>query len=370
MKFETFQLERQQSTWENKVDYNLSESGVHPGSLMTLFSEDFVKEIERTELTYGYTEGSPELRESIASIYPGAKPENVQAFNGSAEANMVAIMSLLESGDEMVYMVPNYLQIYGFARGLGVEVKTFSLHESMGWQPDLDELRSHVTSKTKMICICNPNNPTGSSLPRKTVEEIIKIAESAEAWILSDEVYRGAELNGEECASFWETEYDKVVVNCGLSKAYGLPGLRIGWSISNKDYIQNSWATHDYTSIAIGRLSDLIAAHVLHKNNRLDTLKKTRLALNENLALFQNWIDSFDGMFSFIPPKAGAMAFTGYGWEINSSKLVEKIRTEVSVMLVAGDWYGMDRYLRFGYGAKRSDLEAALDRITPIFKSL
>ena len=115
---------------------------------------------------------------------------------------MVAIMSLLEPGDEMVYMVPNYLQIYGFARGLGVEVKTFSLHESLKWQPDLDELEKLVSEKTKMICICNPNNPTGSVMPKETVYAIGEIADNANAWILCDEVYSGAELSRKECTSF------------------------------------------------------------------------------------------------------------------------------------------------------------------------
>ena len=188
MNFEKFQLERQQSTWENKVDYNLSESGVHPGTLRSLFSTEFIKKIENTELTYGFTEGSNELRQSIASIYPGSDKDNIQAFNGSAEANMVAIMSLLKSGDEMIYMVPNYLQIYGFAKGLGVKVKTFSLKESLNWQPDIDELKKIVSSKTKMICICNPNNPTGSVLPKEIVYEIGAIAKEVDAWILCDEV--------------------------------------------------------------------------------------------------------------------------------------------------------------------------------------
>ena len=370
MKFETFQLERQQSTWENKVDYNLSESGVHPGSLKTLFDSEFIEKIVNTELTYGFTEGSHELRQSIASIYSGADPDNIQAFNGSAEANMVAIMSLLGPGDEMVYMVPNYLQIYGFARGLGVEVKTFSLHESLKWQPDLDELEKLVSEKTKMICICNPNNPTGSVMPKETVYAISEIADNANAWILCDEVYRGAELSRKECTSFWDIDYDKTIVNCGLSKAYGLPGLRLGWSVSNKQYIQDCWATHDYTTIAIGRLSDMIGAYVLNADNRMKTLNRTRDALSNNLTLFQNWVNTFDGKFKFIPPDAGAMAFTKYDWHINSSVLVEKIREEASVMLVAGDWYGMDHYLRFGYGANASVLEAELDRITPIFKSL
>ena len=370
MKFEEFQLERQQSTWENKVDYNLSESGVHPRTLKTLFDSEFIEKIENTELTYGFTEGSPDLRQSIASIYQGATVDNVQAFNGSAEANMVSIMTLIENGDEVVYMMPNYLQIYGFARGLGADVKTFQLHESLQWKPDLDELRSIVSEKTKLICICNPNNPTGSVLPKQMVEDIVAIAESVDAWIVSDEVYRGAELNHEECTSFWEPGYGKTIVNCGLSKAYALPGLRLGWSLSNPDYIKQCWANHDYTSISVGRLSDIIAAHVLHPNNRMKTLSYIREALAINLDIFQNWISDFGDHLGFIPPEAGAMAFVHYDWTINSSDLIEKVRKEASVMLVAGDWYGMDRYIRFGYGAKQSDLENALDRITPIFKSL
>ena len=370
MKFEQFQLERNQSLWEGKVDYNLSESGVHPGTIKSLFDADLIEKIENTEITYGFTEGSIELRNVIASIYTGATENNVQVFNGSAEANMVAILTLMEPGDEMVYMVPNYLQIYGFARGLGVNVRTFSLKESLGWKPDLDELKSMVTEKTKMISICNPNNPTGAVLSKDMVHKIGKIAQEVDAWILVDEVYRGAELNRKECTSFWDIDYDKTIVNCGLSKAYGLPGLRIGWSISNPDYIQKSWATNDYTSLSVGRLSDVIASHVLHPDNRMKTLDHIRDSLTENLNIFQKWVDSHSDHFSFIPPAAGAMAFIGYDWEINSTELFEKVRKEASVLLVAGDWYGMDRYLRFGYGASRSHLMPALDRVTSIFQSL
>ena len=370
MKFEEFQLERNQSTWENKVDYNLTESGVHPGTIKSLFDSDFIQKIENTEITYGFTEGSPELRESISSIYPGAVIENIQAFNGSAEANMVAIMTLIEPGDEIVYLMPNYLQIYGFARGLGAEVKTFHLKESLDWKPDLDEINSIVSEKTKLICICNPNNPTGSVLSKEAVYKIGEIAQKFDSWILSDEVYRGAEIDGNECNSFWEIGYEKTIVNCGLSKAYGLPGLRLGWSISNTEYIKQCWANHDYTSISIGRLSDLIGAHVLHPDNRLKTLSQIRECLINNLQIFQNWINGFGDHFRFIAPQAGAMAFVGYDWSINSSALVEKLRDETSVMLVAGDWYGMDHYLRFGYGAKSFDLKEALDRISPVLESL
>ena len=183
-------------------------------------------------------------------------------------------------------------------------------------------------------------------------------------------MYKRQEIDGNECNSFWEIGYEKTIVNCGLSKAYGLPGLRLGWSISNTEYIKQCWANHDYTSISIGRLSDLIGAHVLHPDNRLKTLSQIRECLINNLQIFQNWINGFGDHFRFIAPQAGAMAFVGYDWSINSSALIEKLRDETSVMLVAGDWYGMDHYLRFGYGAKSSDLKEALDRISPVLESL
>ena len=103
------------------------------------------------------------------------------------------------------------------------------------------------------------------------------------------------------------------------------------------------------------------AGHVLHPDNRLKTLSQIRECLINNLQIFQNWINGFGDHFRFIAPQAGAMAFVGYDWSINSSALIEKLRDETSVMLVAGDWYGMDHYLRFGYGAKSSDLKEALD---------
>lgn len=370
MKIEEFTLERQQSIWEGKVDYNLSESGVHPGSIRSLFSSNTIEMIENTELTYGYTEGSPELRKSIASIYDGAQPQNIQVFNGSSEANFISMMTLVEPGDEVICIVPNYMQIHGLAKALGGNVRKFELNEALNWKPDLSDLEDFISKDTKLITLCNPNNPTGSVMDKETVMNIGAIAKKADAWLLVDEVYRGSELNSDECPSFWDIPYEKKVINCGLSKAYGLPGLRVGWSISNKKFINDCWANHDYTSIAIGRLSDVIAAHVLAPENRLSILKRTRSSLNENLVIFQDWINNFDSHFHLVTPRAGAMAFVRYDWDINSTDLVDRIRNEASVMLVAGDWYDFDGYIRFGYGAKKKDLISALDRVSLILDSM
>ncbi len=370
MKFETFELEREQSLWENEVHYNLSESGVHPGSIKDLFDESDVQDIINSELIYGYTQGSPELRQAISQIYMNVAPDEVLVTNGSAEANFVSTLTLLDKGDELIYMVPNYLQIRGIARAIGVEVKEIALKEDLDWKFDLNELESMVNEKTKMIAVCHPNNPTGSVLPKEQIDAIIQMASKVGAYVLADEVYRGAELNGQECHSFKDTDYEKVIVNAGLSKAYGLPGLRLGWTIGTKEYMHRAWEVKDHTSICLGRLSDIMATKVLQPEFRQKTLTRIRSVLNKNLDLIQDWVNSYNGHFRFTQPEAGAMAFMRYSFDINSTELVERIRDEQSVLIVAGDWYGMDRYLRFGYGAKRETLVKALELSDRVFKSL
>lgn len=362
MKFEEFELERNQSLFEHEVDYNLSESGLHPLPLKSILTEDEQQELLETELIYGYTTGTPMLREKIAALYTGANFDNVLATSGSAEANFVAVMTLLEPGDEVIYMVPNYLQIRGIARSFGITVKELPLREELGWQWDMKELESMISSKTKMIGVCHPNNPTGSIVSKENMGKIIDIASGNDCWILSDEVYRGAELNGIESPSFYGN-YEKTIVNAGLSKAYRLPGLRIGWTVGPKDYIKKAWAFHDYTSISIAYHSDWVASRILDTKRRKQILDGTKQHLNQNMNTLVEWIDTCDGKLSLSPPQAGAIAFVRIKMDIPSQDLTYHIRDKFSVLLTAGKWFGLEGFLRFGYGPPNEYLLEALDRI-------
>ena len=362
MKFEEFELERNQSLFEHEVDYNLSESGLHPLPLKSILTEDEQQELLETELIYGYTTGTPMLREKIADLYTGADFDNVLATSGSAEANFVAVMTLLEPGDELIYMVPNYLQIRGIARSFGITVKELPLREELGWQWDMKELESMISSKTKMIGVCHPNNPTGSIVSKENMGKIIDIASGNDCWILSDEVYRGAELNGIESPSFYGN-YEKTIVNAGLSKAYRLPGLRIGWTVGPKDYIKKAWAFHDYTSISIAYHSDWVASRILDTKRRKQILDGTKQHLNQNMNTLVEWIDTCDGKLSLSPPQAGAIAFVRIKMDIPSQDLTYHIRDNFSVLLTAGKWFGLEGFLRFGYGPPNEYLLEALGRI-------
>jgi len=369
MKIEIFELERIQSLYENQVEYNLTESGLHPFTLRELLTEEEIDALLDVRLGYGQTNGAPDLRDSISRLYQGADKDNILVTNGSAEANFISIWSNLERGDELVLMLPNYMQIWGVARSMGVNVKPFYLKEELNWSPDMDELRSLVTPDTEMIALCNPNNPTGAVLSPQQMTEIVSLAKEADAWIYCDEIYRGAELDGKETPSFYGM-YDKVIVDGGLSKAYGLPGLRLGWLTGPKDIIEKAWSYNDYLTISTGILSQEISARILQPEMREKILERNRGMLRENIQAVENWVRSHGNRFRMISPKAGGMAFIRYNMNINSRSLADRLRTGKSVFIVDGDCFGMDHYFRLGIGAANEYLLAGLKRIDEFLKEL
>ena len=261
--FYPFMLERDMSVWEFKVKYNLSESGVHPMTITDLSegNNEFVEQILTSELNYAQANGIPELRDNIAALYPGATRDNVIVTTGAAQANFTSILTALDPGDEIVVMLPNYMQIYGIGINYGLDVKTFSLKEELGWSVDIDEVGDVVSDKTKLIAVCNPNNPTGHIMTEDEMNAVVAAADRTGAWLLSDEVYAGAEHHQEEVTpSFWG-RYDRVLAVGSMSKAYGLPGLRIGWVVAPADMVDEIWARQDYVTISASMLGNKLAAY-------------------------------------------------------------------------------------------------------------
>ena len=362
MKIEEFKMERMQSEWEFHVDFNLSESGVYPMTLEELVPYDNFADLAETPLGYLQTNGTAGLREKIALIYPDAGIENILVTTGSAEANFLLMWKFLEPGDEVLVMLPNYMQMWGLMKSFGANIKPFYLRADLDWNPDLTELRNLLSKKTKLITITNPNNPTGAQLNGEARRTIIELADSVGAWIFSDEVYQGAELDGQITPSLWGS-YKKVIVTSGLSKAYGLPGLRAGWMAGPADTMKEIWTYHDYTTISLSAVSDRLARIVLEPENRKKILNRTRKILNNNFPILDKWFKKQGEIFKYILPKAGAIVYPHYSLDINSTELIDKLRMERSVLLVPGDHFEMDRYIRFGFGEKEDYLKKALDRV-------
>jgi aspartate/methionine/tyrosine aminotransferase len=371
MPFYPFMMEQIMSEWEKVVEFNLSESGVHPMTARDLVQEP--AELERLlniGLDYSQTNGTPELRERICALYPGSTPDGILATTGASEANFIAIWTLLEPGDELVLMLPNYMQIWGIARNMGFTIKPFHLREENGWAPDLDELNAAITSKTKLVAICNPNNPTGRILTSAEMDAIVAAANRAGAWILSDEVYAGAErLSDEETPSFWG-RYDRVLVQQSLSKAYGLPGLRLGWIVTQPELRDQLWRRQEYTVICPACLSDQMAQIALSPEVRPTILQRTREYIRRGYPVLEEWLAGHGEAFSLVPPQAAAIAFVRYNLNVNSSELVDRLLREKSVLIVPGDHFGLDHHLRISFGLPHEYLRAGLERIHQLVTEL
>ena len=242
--FVPFAQERVMSKWENVVDYNLGDSGVHPITTEELVDDpEVIEELLSTALHHPQANGIIELREHVAALYAGATVDNVLVTSGAAQANFTALWTLLEPGDEIVVLLPNYLQIWGIAHNFGLQVETCNLVEQEdGWALDLDELHSTVTDKTRLIAVCNPNNPTGHVMTPEEMDAVVAAADRVGAWLLADEVYAGTEHTTDEVTPSFFGRTERVLAIGSMSKAYGMPGVRIGWIMTTKQTVDEIWA--------------------------------------------------------------------------------------------------------------------------------
>ena len=363
MKFPSFDLERIQSLYENSVEVNLTESGIEPLSLKELMNTEELEELLNLPIGYGYTQGTPLLRKRISDLYDGFDENNVLVTSGSSEAIFLSAVLTVSEGDKVVMMTPNYLSFNGIAEALGAEVDYVSLIKKEKWEWDINKLAEVVKDKTKVISICNPNNPTGSVLSIKQMKDIIGIARKVDAYILVDEVYIGAELSSDKTKSFLGM-YEKTIVTSGLSKSYSHPGLRIGWIISANSFVQEAWAVKDYTTIASSSLSQHIASKVLEPETISRLRSRTSELLNGNLKTFSDWILPYSNHLSFLKPEAGGFAFVEYDMDMNSTDLIHDLRTNEGVFIVPGDSFGMENFFRVGLGSEPEEFKKGLDLLS------
>jgi len=367
MRYTPFRMERYQSTYEHRVRYNLSESGVHPMTvreLLELAGSDL--SVPDIRLGYGQSNGSDELRELIASQYEGASEASVLVTVGGAEANFTCFWHLFETEGNAALVLPTYGQVPGLLESFGSRLSAVNLIEENGWQPDLDALEQALVGGARFVLVTNPNNPTGVALTRESMDSIAALTEKHGAWIMSDEVYAGAETGDEKTPSFWGC-HGRVLITNSLSKAYGLPGLRLGWVVGPSDLIGELWGRTDYTTIAPANVSDALACVALEPNTRARIWERTRGIVRANLGLLESWMAEQDGRFSYQRPDAGAICYTRYDASINSTDFAEKLRMEKGVLVVPGDHFGMDHYLRIGFGNPEDELLEALELVREAF---
>lgn len=361
-----FDMERMQSVWEHRVRYDLSESGVEALTLEEAARD--VRELLGTKLGYAEGVGREATRALVASFHEGASAENVVITTGTSEANLLTMLALVGAGDEVVVVMPSYMQVHGIAAGLGARVREVWLREERGWTIDLDALAAAVNARTRLVCVCTPNNPTAQALTRSEIARVVEIADRHGAWILADEVYRGAELSDEESPSFSAHSAGRIVVTGGLSKVYGLPGLRIGWLVAPREHVEAALRLKDYTTIAPATVSERLAEVALERRPKL--LERARYLVSERWPALEAWAAAHSRALHWTAPRAGAVCFFSYRYPIDSMPLVDRLIREYSTMVVPGVHFRAERHLRIGFGMEPRILHAGLAAIDRLLATL
>ena len=359
MKIDNFKVEEWFNKYEHKALYDLADTCVESLSVNELLeiTNENLTELYCRKLNYGDIHGSNRLKNAICTLYENQTPDNITITHGAIGANQLVMLSLIEQGDKVVSIIPTYQQHYSIPKSIGAEVKTLFLKEENNWIPDLNELEMFVGTNTKVICMNNPNNPTGAIIPEKILKQIVQIAKKSDAYILCDEVYRGLEHNGQISKSIADI-YEKGISTGSVSKVFSLAGLRLGWIVAPVEVIEEVNHQREYNTISVGILDDYFASMAIENKDKI--IKRNLSKIIEGKKILTDWLNSESHCHCIIP-NGGTTAFVGYDMKIRSVDLCKKLQNDTGVMLLPGETMELDGYLRIGYGNNPDKLCQALD---------
>lgn len=373
MKIKPFAVEEWMNRYEVGAKHNIAETCVDSVSASELFAltgEDaatFWERFSARRLTYGDIEGAPEFKQGVCGLYKTVKPGEVIPCHGAAGANHHLFYSLVEPGDRVVSIAPSYQQLTSIPESFGADVRVLPLRPENGWLPDVEELRALCTADTKLICINNPNNPTGALMDGALLRQIVEIAGDCGAWLLCDEVYRHLTQEDGWSESIVDL-YDKGISVSSMSKVFSLAGLRLGWIATHDAQVREAVICHrDYDLISCGMFDEALAAVALRHKDKV--LARNRAVVRDNLKVLDAWITS-EPRVSYVRPKSGTTALVSYDYDLDSRSFCDRMYRETGAFVVPGDCFGVEKSMRIGYANNGKTLREGLDAVSAFLRQL
>ena len=352
MKLKPFELERYFAKYEFSVKYLLSPSDNESLSQKELLSMADPKTKNLWDnLKLGYTEsqGNPLLRDEIAKLYKNVNRDNI-LIAAPEEGIFITLSTILEKGDHVICQFPGYQSLYEIAEGIGCEVTKWKPKEKQGWRFDIEFLEKSIKKNTKLIVINFPHNPTGYLPTRKDFERIVEVAREHNLYLFSDEMYRFLEYDPKDRLPSTCEIYDKATILFGMSKTFGLAGLRIGWLITkDKDLYQKMASFKDYTTICSSAPSEILALIALKNGDKI--IKKHLARIRKNLAILDAFFKRNETLFSWVRPKAGTICFPRLITNNDSFEFCETLVKKTGIMLLPSTVYDYgNKHFRIGFG--------------------
>ena len=364
MWFKRMILEEWFDKYQYAVKYDIGESAV---KYMTFGQLGL--NIDDLPIRYGYHHGRPDLRACLAEQYPGLSASNVIVTSGGSEAIFLICAALLKPGDHVIIEHPNYPSLYEIPRSLNCEVDFLELTFENDYKPDLKQLDLLVTPRTKLISLTHPNNPTGSMISRDILDELIQWVEAHNLILLFDETYR--EMAFTEMLPPAATLSQNVISISSMSKCYGLPGIRIGWMVTqNQQVLDNVLNAREQVTITNNAIGEEIALQVLKQKEKY--LQKARTNILANRQIVTTWMEQQED-FEWIFPEAGVVSMPRLSLDVkvDPEKLYRRLAEEYKTFVIPGRCFEVDnRYFRLGFGADPAEIKTGLKNLNKALNDL
>jgi aspartate/methionine/tyrosine aminotransferase len=329
-----------------------------------------MNDFAQRRLTYGAIEGNPAFLEGVCGLYETVEPGHIIPTHGAAGANYLVLSTLCGPGDHVVSIMPTYQQLYSIPEMCGATVDILHLEKDDHYHVDAEKLAALVTDDTKVICINNPDNPTGALLSREEIETIVGIARDHDAWLMCDEVYRLL-TQDDDCFTTSPIDlYDKAVVTSSMSKVWSLAGIRLGWAITKSPELRRDLLSHrDYDLISCGMFDEAVGAFALAHADKI--LARSRRIVRQNLAALEAWVDSEEHL-SFAKPEAGTTALVYYDYDLGSYEFCTRMIQTTGALVTPGDAFEEPKSMRIGYAYSNNvdDLKEGLAAISAFLRTL
>ncbi|MBA1433710.1 aminotransferase [Bombilactobacillus bombi] len=369
MKIAEFGVESWLNEWEKSAKYDISQSTISSMTINELFADNnddyqtFLKDLGQSKMNYGWIEGSPKFKEQVCELYDNVQPTQVLQTNGATGANYLALYSLIEPGDHVISEYPSYQQLYDIPKSLGAKIDFWNINEADNWYPNINELKQLIRPNTKLICLNNANNPTGTLLDHEFLQKVVEIARSVGAYVLVDEVY----LPLDDTDSFTSIVdlYEKGISTNSLSKSYSFPGIRIGWVVANEELSDNFRKYRDYTMICGGVFNDLLATYILQHRNQVWN-RNRKIVLN-NLQILKKWVDQ-EPRVSCVFPQAVSTSCIKLDIPISTEEFCLRLLKQTGVLLVPGERFDLPGHARLGYCTDEDTLKIGLAKLSEFLR--
>lgn len=321
-------------------------------------------DLDRIAFADSHPYGGAGLRQAVAERWNGGDVARTLITSGSSEAIYLIMNALLQAGDEVIVQIPAYQALYSIAESLGCMVKYWKLDASASFVPDIDELKVLITPRTRMIVVNFPNNPTGATISADSLDQLIEVAAGQGAYLLWDAAYSELVYDGEPLPDP-RFRYERAISLGTLSKAYGMPGSRVGWCLAEPDVLARCVRLRDYITISVSPLVEYVAQRAVEQ---ADELVSRRLPqVQRNLGQLVHWVRDHANMIGWTEPRGGASAFLALRGIGDVDAFCRRIAATHGVFILPGSCFGYPDHVRIGFGGPSEQFAEGLSRLGTVF---